>query len=193
MHVRMKEVREQLVLPADVELSEAASADLVAGVASRLAPGLERSVGPVHWKVGDVAGVDWTAEGFVDGALVFICLRPSSRELSLLVRPGFVSPSGRTPNWVYLLLFGVLAASITVGAMKRSVGWALLTLIAPLATWISVDIVLQELRVRRAVANPRLSCLESPVRGCCRDGGEIRSPSARVVSASPRQSEVQRC
>lgn len=72
----MKEVREQFVLPGDVELSEAASAEFVAGLASRLSPGLERSVGSVHWTVGDETGVDWTAEGFVDGALVVISFRP---------------------------------------------------------------------------------------------------------------------
>jgi len=145
----MKEVREHFVLPVDIDLSEGASPDLVAVVASRLAPGLGRSVGPIHWKTGEDTGVDWTAEGFADGAFVVVCLRPSSRDLSFLVRTGFTPPSGQTPKWVVLLLLSILGVAITVGAMKRSLGWALLTLIAPLALWMGADVTLQALRSRR--------------------------------------------
>lgn len=99
----MKEVREHFVLPVDVDLSEGASADLVAALASRLAPGLERSVGPIHWKTGDETGVDWTAEGFVDGTFVVVCLRLSSRDISFLVRTGLTPSSSQTPKWVVLL------------------------------------------------------------------------------------------
>jgi len=150
--IRMKEVREHFVVPVDVDLSERGSADLVAAVASRLAPALERSVGAVHWKTGEETGVDWTAEGFVDGAFVVVCLRPSSRDLSFLVNTGFTPPFGETPRWVDVLLLGILGASIAVGVMKRSFGWALLTLVASLASWIGVDVVLKELKNRRTDA-----------------------------------------
>jgi hypothetical protein len=145
----MKEVREHFVLPLGVDLSDAASVDLVTGLASRLAPGLERSVGPVHWKTGDETGVDWTAEGFVDGAFVVLCLRPSSRNLSFLVYTGFTPPFSETPKWVDWLLLSILAASIAVGVLKRSVGWALLTLIASLALSMGADVALKELKNRR--------------------------------------------
>jgi hypothetical protein len=148
----MKEVREHFVLPMDVDLSEGTSARLVAGLASRLAPGLERSVGPIHWKTGEETGVDWTAEGFADGAFVVVSLRPSSRDLSFLVRTGLTPPSRQTPRWVVLLLLGILGAAVVVGAMKQSFGWALLTLIAALALWIGSDITLQALKSRRTDA-----------------------------------------
>src|SRR5436190_22750375 len=117
----MKDVREKFVVPVDVDLSEGASAELVAALASRLAPGLERSVGPVHWKTADETGVDWTAEGFVDGAFVVLCLRPSSRDVSFLVYTGFTPPFRDTPKWVDWLLVSIVAASIAVGVLKRSV------------------------------------------------------------------------
>jgi len=148
----MKEVRENFVVPVEVDLSEEASAALVAALASRLGPGLERSVGPVQWKTGDETGVDWTAEGFVDGAFVVVCLRPSSRKVSFLVMTGFTPPSSKEPRWVDVLLLGSLGASIAVGVMKRSVGWAVFTLIAPLAFSIAVDVVLKELKGRRTDA-----------------------------------------
>jgi hypothetical protein len=148
----MKDVRESFVVPVDVDLSEPASPDLVAALASRLAPGLERSVGPVQWKTGDETGVDWTAEGFVDDAFVVVCLRPSSRNLSFFVSTGFTPPSSEGPKWVDVLLLSILGASIAVGVMKRSFGWAFLTLIAPVAFWIGVDIVLKELKDRRTDA-----------------------------------------
>lgn len=145
----MKEVRENFVVPVEVDLSEGASAELVAALASRLAPGLERSVGSVQWKTGDEAGVDWTAEGFVDGTFVVVCLRPSSRNVSLLAITGFTPPSSESPKWVDVLLLGILVASIAVGVVKRSIGWGLLTLLAPLAFWIGVDVVLKERKNRR--------------------------------------------
>jgi hypothetical protein len=148
----MKEVREQFVLPLAVDLNEGAPADLVAALASRLAPGLERSVGPVHWKIGDEAGVDWTAEGFVDGAFVVVCLRPSSRDVSFLVRTGFTPPSSQAPRWVDLLLLSILVASIAVGVLRRSVGSGLLTLVASLVLTMGADIVLKELKNRRTDA-----------------------------------------
>lgn len=49
-------------------------------------------------------------------------------------------------------LLGILGASIAVGAMKRSPGWVLLTLIALLAFWIGADIVLQGSKIRRTDA-----------------------------------------
>jgi len=139
-------------VPVGVDLSEGASADLVAALASRLAPGLERSVGPAQWKAGDETGVDWTAEGFVDGAFVVVCLRPSSRDVSFLVSTGFTPPSSEDPKWVNVLLLSILGASIAIGLMTRSFGWALLTLIVPPACWIGVDVVLKELKDRRTDA-----------------------------------------
>lgn len=152
MRIRMKEVRQHFAVPVDVDLSAAASAELVAALASRLAPGLERSVGQVQWKIGDETGVDWTAEGFVDAAFVVVCLRPSSRNVSFFVSTGFTPPSREEPKWVDVLLLSILGASIGVGVMQRSLGWAFLTLIAPVAFWIGVDIVLKELKDRRTDA-----------------------------------------
>jgi hypothetical protein len=148
----MEELREALTLPPDVDLSEEASADLVARLASQIAPGLERSVGPVHWKVGDTVGVDWTAEGFVDRALVVVCLRPSSREVSLLVHPRFTDPSEPAPKSTNAILLGILGASVALGVTRRSVWWAVLVFIGAIAIWISVDSVRSELRIRRAIA-----------------------------------------
>jgi hypothetical protein len=145
----MKEVRKNFIVPPDVDLSDAASSDLVAALASRLAPGLERSVGPVQWKTGDEAGVDWTAEGFVDGTFVVICLRPSSREVQFLAMTGFTPPFTDGPRWVNALLLGILGASIAVGVMMRSFWWGVLALIAPVAFWIGVDVVLKEAKQRR--------------------------------------------
>ena len=145
----MMDVRESFAVPVDVDLSEGASADLVAALASRVVPGLERSIGPVQWKTRDETGVDWTTEGFVDGAVVVVCLRPSSREVIFLVSTGFTPPTSEEPKWVNVLLLSIFGASIAVGVMKRSFGWGLLTLIASLALWIGVDIVLKEFKDRR--------------------------------------------
>ena len=147
----MKDHREQVALPLDVDLSEGACSDLVARVASHLSPGLERSVGPVHWTLGEASGVDWTAEGFVEGALVVVCLRPSSRELSLLVDPRFTPPAARASSTIRPLL-GILGASAVVGTIRRSVGWAVLTFMGTVMAWIIADVVRQDLRLRRAIA-----------------------------------------
>jgi len=149
---QMKDFREQAGLPLDVDLSERACPDLVARVASHLWPGLERSVGPVHWTRGEASGVDWTAEGIVDGAFVVVCLRPSSRELSLLVDPTFVPPAVRASTTNRLLL-GMLGASAVVGAMSRSVGWAVLAFIGTVMAWTVADVVRNERRIRRAIAS----------------------------------------
>jgi len=146
----MKELREHGALPSDVDLSEGASADLVTRLASRIAPGLERSVGPVHWMVGDTTGIDWTAEGFVEDALVVVCLRPSSREVSLLVDPRFAPPSGQLSKTTIPILLGALGTSAAAGAMRRSLWWAVVPFIGTLAAWLGADVVRQELRKRRA-------------------------------------------
>src|SRR5262245_48532804 len=145
------EVREQLPLPPEVDVSEGACADLVARVVSRLAPDLARSVGPVQWKHGDEAGVDWTAEGFVDGVLVVVCLRPASREVSLLVEPRFTSPEPRITDYSNFYLLGALAAGIAVGVMKRSIGWGFGALIAVVVASTCVDVLRNELQIRRAL------------------------------------------
>lgn len=147
------ELRESVALPLNVDLSEEASADLVAKLASRIAPGLERSVGPVHWRAGDTTGVDWTAEGFVESALVVVSLRPSSREVLLLVDPRFSPPQQRVSKSTILLLLSILGASVAVGTTGRSIWWAVLAFIAAVVTWICADLVRDELRIRRAIAS----------------------------------------
>lgn len=147
----MIEVREQVVLPPNVDVSEPASVDFMVQLASRLAPGLERSVGPVYWRVGDATGVDWTAEGFVEGAFVVVCLRPSSREVSLLVDPRFARARRQTPILGRLLLFGAIAASIVIGAITRSFGWGFASLFAAAIASVCVDAVRQEQTVRHAI------------------------------------------
>jgi hypothetical protein len=146
----MEELRERAALPSDVDLSsEEASADLVTRLASHLAPGLEHSVGSVHWKEGETTRVDWTAEGFEDGALVVVCLRPYSREVTLLVIAGFAPRSEQDSKATTPLLIAILMASVAVGIIRGSVWWAVLVFIGALAAWIGVDIVRQELRERR--------------------------------------------
>jgi len=148
----LTELRENLFLPSDVDLSDGASADLVRRVACHLAPGLEGSVGPVHWTVGEATGVDWTAEGVLDAGLVVLCLRPSSRELSLLVDPRFAPPSGHRPTTISLLL-GMFGVSVAVGVIRHSAWWAALSFVGAAATvWICADVARQELRRRRAIA-----------------------------------------
>ncbi len=149
----MKELREQVVLPSNVDVTGTACAAFVEQVASRLTPGLERSVGPVHWHIGDTTGVDWTAEGFVDGALVVVCLRPSSREVSLLVDPRFARPAAQKTVVAVLLLLGALTAGIVVGAMRRSFGWGLVSFIAVVVASMIVDSIRHERIVRRAVSS----------------------------------------
>jgi hypothetical protein len=148
----MKELREQIVLPADVDITESACADCVAKLASEIAPGIERSVGTVHWREGEATGVDWTAEGFVDGALVVVCLRPSSRAVSLLVIPAFASPAGEGSKFTSVLPLGILGASVAVGALRASVWWGLLSFVGAVSAWIGADIVRNEFRNRRAIA-----------------------------------------
>jgi hypothetical protein len=153
MDEHQDQLSERIILPSTVDLSEAAAAALVAQLASRIAPGLERSVGPVQWRVGDATGVDWTAEGFVEGAFVVVCLRPSSREVSLLVDPRFSAPAGQKSKQAVFLLLGALAAGIVVGAMKRSFGWAFASFVAVVTASICTDAVRHQLRVRRAIAH----------------------------------------
>jgi hypothetical protein len=148
----MKELRERVALPTDVDLSERAPADLVRRVASRLAPGLERSVGPVHWTAGETTGIDWTAEGFVEGVLVVVCLRPTSREVSLLVDPRIAPPAEGGSRSTSLLMLGALGASAAAGFIRRSLWWAVFLFIGTMAAWISADIVRHELRKKRAIA-----------------------------------------
>jgi CubicO group peptidase (beta-lactamase class C family) len=149
----MRELRERVALPMAVDLTDGASPDLVARLAARIAPELARSVGPVEWRVGDTTGVDWTAEGIVDGALVVLCLRPSAREVSLLVDPGFARPSSRMSTRGVLAVLGILTVvSVALGVVTRSLGWAILSFLVTVAFWICGDVVGQELRVRRAVA-----------------------------------------
>jgi hypothetical protein len=146
----MNELRESVTLPPDVELSEAACAEFVATLAADLAPGLEHSVGTVHWTEGDKSGVDWTAEGFVEGVFVVVCLRPSSREVSLLVDPRFARPAGHASAANYFFL-GILGASVALGVVARSVGWAVLFCVGAVGMWIGIDGVRERRRVRRAV------------------------------------------
>jgi hypothetical protein len=148
----MQEIREQVVLPSTVDVSETASAEFVAQLASRLGPGLERSVGPIHWNVGDTTGIDWTAEGFVDGAFVVVCLRPSSREVSLLVDPSFTPPAGQRTSEAVLPLLAAVAVGIVIGAMKGSLGWAIASFVVVVTASICRDVVRHQLRVRRAIA-----------------------------------------
>jgi hypothetical protein len=148
----LTELRENVFLPPDVDLSEGASADLVRRVASHLAPGLEGSVGPVRWTAGEANGVDWTAEGVLDGGLVVVCLRPSSRELSLLVDPRFAPLPGPVAATIPILL-GLSGMSVALGLMRRSVWWAVLSFIGAVATWIGADAVRHERTRRRAIAS----------------------------------------
>lgn len=148
----MTELREKVFLPSDVDLGEGASVDLVTAVASHLAPGLERSVGPVHWTRGEATGVDWTAEAVLEGGLVVVCLRPSSRELSLLVDPRFAPLPGPVATTIPLLL-GLTAMSVAVGLMRRSVWWAVFSFIGAMATWIAADAVRHVRKRRRAIAS----------------------------------------
>src|SRR6185312_13127767 len=106
----------------------------------------------VRWREGDTTGVDWTAEGFVDGALVVLCLRPSSREVSVLVAPRFLPPSTETATWGTLLLLGALAVAIVVGAMKGSFTWGFVSFISLVGASICVDVVRHQFRLRRALA-----------------------------------------
>jgi hypothetical protein len=148
---QMSELRESVALPLEVDLREGACAELVATLASDLAPGLEQSVGPVHWTEGDKSGVDWTVEGFVEGVFVVVCLRPSTREVSLLVDPRFARPAGPSSTANYILL-GILGASVALGVVARSVGWAVLFCVGAVGMWIGIDGVRERRRVRRAVA-----------------------------------------
>ena len=147
----MNELREHVPLPLDVDLSERACPALVTRITSQLAPGLERSVGAVRWTREETSGVDWTAEGVVEGALVVVCLRPSSREVSLLVDPTFTPPSGHMSTTLRPFV-GILAVSAAVGAIRRSALWGVLTFIGMVTVWIVTDIVRQERRIRRASA-----------------------------------------
>ncbi len=146
----MKELRERIVLPSHVDLGEPASAEFVVQLAANVAPGLERSVGSVEWTVGDATGVDWSAEGFIDGALLVVSLRSSSREVSLLVIPGFASATEQSAASVWWLLVA-LFAGVTVALMTRSFGWGVASVFVVLSAWIGTDMVRNELSRRRAI------------------------------------------
>lgn len=147
----MKELREQVTLPSHVDVTEAASAALLAEVVAHLAPSLARSVGPIEWRRGDASGVDWTAEGMFDGAFVVVCLCPSSRELSLLVDPRIAAPA--QPSAGGAVLAAALAVAIAMGLTLRSFGWGIATFAATVTASVAVDVVCQELRERRRVSN----------------------------------------
>lgn len=148
----MRAFRERFVLPVESDLGAPASAAFVGRVASAVAAGLERSVGPVHWREGDTTGVDWTAEGFVDGALVVVCLRPSSREVSVLVDPQMGPPSTDSTTRGTWLLLGALAFGVMVGALKSSWGWGLVSSVSLLGASVGVDVVRQQRRLERVAA-----------------------------------------
>jgi hypothetical protein len=146
----MTQLREVQVLPPEVDVGEGGVAPLLGRLASRLAPELERSVGEVEWRVGDATGVDWTAEGFVDGVFVVVCLRPSTREVSLLVDTAFVKPSKQPGRPTGLVIGGIGAVGVAVGVSSHSSGRGIGAAAAIVAAWVCLDAVRLNARRRRA-------------------------------------------
>jgi len=135
----MTQIREVYILPPAVEAIENGAAEFLTQMVSKFSPGLERSVGAVQWHKGDITGVDWTAEGFLDGLFLVVCYRPSAREVSMLIDTTFAMPSAPAGWRVGLMLAGIIAFGAIVGVSTHSPVWGLLATIGIVVAWVWVD------------------------------------------------------
>jgi len=146
----MTQIREVNILPPAVEAIEIEAADFLTQMVSKFAPGLERSVGAVQWHKGEMTGVDWTAEGFLNGLFLVVCFRPSTREVSLLIDTTVGMPSSSSGWKVGLGLAGSIAIGAIVGVIAHSPVWGLLAAIGIVVGWVWVDIARLKGKRRRA-------------------------------------------
>jgi len=146
----MTQIREVYIMPAAVESRDIEAAEFLTQMVSKFAPGLVRSVGAVQWHNGETAGVDWTAEGFLDGLFLVVCFRPSTREVSLLIDTTIAMPSAPSGWRVGLVLAGIIAVGAIVGLSAHSPVWGLLAALGIVVAWVWVDSARQKGIGRRA-------------------------------------------